>query len=78
MQQRVVPVLRRLHSLDLRSGLRELAVGGHAGDEGRTLAGLLTEAVRDYLATRRVRPAFREAAEAVLIEHDELLARLAK
>jgi hypothetical protein len=25
-----------------------------------------------------VRPAFREAAEAVLVEHDELLARLAK
>ena len=50
----------------------------HARDEGRTLAGLLTEAVRDYLATRRVRPAFREAAEAVLVEHDELLTRLAK
>jgi len=54
------------------------ALRAHARDEGRTLAGLLTEAVRDYLAKNRVRPAFREAAEAVLAEHDELLARLAK
>lgn len=54
------------------------ALRAHARDEGRTLAGILTEAVRDYLAKNRVRPAFREAAEAVLAEHDELLARLAK
>lgn len=54
------------------------ALRAHARDEGRTLAGLLTEAVREYLERRRVRPAFREAAEAVLAEHDELLARLAK
>jgi hypothetical protein len=54
------------------------ALRAHAADEGRTLASLLTEAVRDYLAKKRVRPAFREAAEAVLVEHDELLARLAK
>ena len=54
------------------------ALRDHAADEGRTLAGLLTEAVQDYLAKKRVRPAFREAAEAVLTEHDELLARLAK
>ncbi len=59
-----------------REALEELRA--HARDEGRTLAGLLTEAVRAYLATKRVRPAFREAAEAVLVEHDELLARLAK
>jgi hypothetical protein len=54
------------------------ALRAHAHEEGRTLASLLTEAVRDYLARKRVRPAFREAAEAVLQEHDELLARLAK
>jgi len=54
------------------------ALRAHAAEEGRTLAGLLTEAVRDYLAKKRVRPAFREAAEAVVAEHDELLARLAK
>lgn len=54
------------------------ALRAHAREDGRTLAGLLTEAVRDYLAKTRVRPAFREAAEAVLAEHDELLGRLAK
>jgi hypothetical protein len=54
------------------------ALRAHAREEGRTLAGLLTEAIQDYLARARVRPAFREAAEAVLAEHDELLARLAK
>jgi len=54
------------------------ALRAYAREEGRTVAGLLTEAVEDYLATKRVRPAFREAAEAVLSEHDELLARLAK
>ena len=54
------------------------ALRAHAREEGRTLAGLLTEAVRDYLAKARVRPAFRQAAEVVLADHDELLARLAK
>ncbi|MDH3625467.1 MAG: hypothetical protein OES69_16540 [Myxococcales bacterium] len=54
------------------------ALRAHAREEGRTLAGLLTEAAKDFLARRRVRPAFREAAEAVLAEHDELLSRLAK
>jgi hypothetical protein len=33
VKERVFPVLRGFHSLDLRPGLRELAVGGHAGDE---------------------------------------------
>lgn len=54
------------------------ALRAHARDEGRTLAGILTEAARDYLAKNRVRPAFREAAETVLAEHNEVLARLAK
>ena len=54
------------------------ALRAQARDEGRTLAGLLTEAVRDYLAKNRVRPAFREAAEAVRAEHEELRARRAK
>jgi predicted DNA-binding protein len=54
------------------------ALRAYAREEGRTVSGLLTEAVQDYLATKRVRPAFREAAEDVLSEHDELLARLAK
>ena len=50
----------------------------YAREEGRTVAGVLSEAVSDYLAKKRVRPAFREAAEAVMAEHDELLHRLAK
>ena len=54
------------------------ALRAYARDEGRTVAGILSEAVQEYLDRSRVRPAFREAAEAVLAEHDELLARLAK
>ena len=54
------------------------ALRAHAREEGRTVASLLTEAAREYLARSRVRPAFREAAEAVIVEHDELLERLAK
>ena len=54
------------------------ALRAQARDEGRTLAGLLTEAVRDYLAKNRVRPAFREASESVRAEHEELRARRAK
>lgn len=54
------------------------ALRAYAQDEGRTVAGVLGEAVREYLHKQRVRPAFREAARAVLTEHDELLRRLAK
>ena len=58
---------------DALEALRE-----HAREQDRTLSSLLTEAVEEYLAKSRVRPAFRQAAEAVMDEHDELLARLAK
>ncbi len=54
------------------------ALRTYAWEQGRTLSSLLTEAVEEYLAKSRVRPAFREAAEAVISKHDELLARLAK
>jgi hypothetical protein len=54
------------------------ALRAYAREEGRTFAGVLGEAVHEYLNKKRVRPAFREAADAVLREHDELLARLAK
>lgn len=54
------------------------ALRAYARDEGRTVAGVLNEAVEEYLQKKRVRPAFREAAESVLAEHDELLRRLAK
>jgi hypothetical protein len=54
------------------------ALRAHAREEGRTVAGVLSEAVQEYLDKNRVRPAFREETEAVLAEHDELLRRLAK
>ncbi len=50
----------------------------HAAESGRTFASVLGEAAEAYLARERVRPAFREAAEQVLEEHAELLARLAR
>jgi hypothetical protein len=49
-----------------------------AKENDRTLSGVLTRAVDEFLQRARVRPAFRKAADAVLDEHDELLRRLAK
>lgn len=51
---------------------------GYAKESGRSIASVLTEAVEEYLARARVRPAFRSAVEEVLEEHDELLERLAR
>lgn len=53
--------------------LRALAKESH-----RTLASVLNEAATEYLERVRVRPAFRDAAEEVMTEHDELLRRLAR
>ena len=50
----------------------------YAKAHDRTLSGVLGEAVAQYLERARVRPAFREATEEVLVEHAELLRRLAK
>ena len=49
-----------------------------AKENDRTLSGILTRAVDEFLQRARVRPAFREAADEVLDEHEELLRRLAK
>ena len=54
------------------------ALRAYAREEGRTVSAVLGDAVAEYLERTRVRPAFREAAEAVIAEHDELLRRLAK
>ncbi|MBX3248548.1 MAG: hypothetical protein KF901_15330 [Myxococcales bacterium] len=54
------------------------ALRQHASESGRTLSSVLTEAAEQYLARERVRPAFRQATEAVLDEHAELLERLAR
>ena len=50
----------------------------HAARSGVTMGAVLSEAVREYLDRLEVRPAFTEAAERVMDEHAELLARLAK
>jgi hypothetical protein len=49
-----------------------------AKENDRTLSGVLTRAVDEFLQRARVRPAFRKASEDVLDEHDDLLRRLAK
>lgn len=49
-----------------------------AAESGRTLASVINEAAEQYLARRRVRPAFRDAAEKVMDQHAELLERLAR
>ena len=49
-----------------------------AKENDRTVSGVLTHAVDEFLQRARVRPAFRKATNAVLDEHDELLRRLAK
>jgi hypothetical protein len=49
-----------------------------AKENDRTLSGVLTRAVDEFLQRERVRPAFRKASDEVLDEHEELLRRLAK
>jgi hypothetical protein len=44
----------------------------------RSISGVITEAVADFLHKVRVRPMFRSAMEDVLNENAELLKRLAK
>ncbi len=50
----------------------------YAKASGRSISLVLTEAVVQYLAQVRVRPAFRQAADEILDEHSELLTRLAR
>ncbi len=44
----------------------------------RSISGVVTEAVAEYLQRMKVRPAFRNAMDEVLNDHSELLQRLAK
>ncbi|RMF24643.1 MAG: Arc family DNA-binding protein [Deltaproteobacteria bacterium] len=55
--------------------LRELK--RYAEETDRTISSVLGEAVEQYLSRARLRPAFREATDEVLVEHAELLRRLA-
>jgi len=49
-----------------------------AAETDRSISKIVTEAVAEYLAKYRVRPAFRSAMADVLDENAELLERLAK
>jgi len=49
-----------------------------ADQADRSISGVVTEAVEEYLQRLRLRPAFRKAMDEVLREHSELLQRLAK
>ena len=50
----------------------------YAKSTGRSISGVVTEAVGEYLKRASVRPAFRSAMSEVLEDHAELLNRLAK
>ena len=50
----------------------------YAKNTGRSISGVVSEAVEEYLKRASVRPAFRNAMDAVLDDHAELLNRLAK
>lgn len=45
---------------------------------GKRISSVVSEAVAEYLDRIRVRPAFREAADEVIADNEELLSRLAK
>jgi len=53
--------------------LRELAAESH-----QNISGLLTEAIRDYVGRRRVRPDVLRHLEDSMREHEDLGRRLAK
>lgn len=48
----------------------------YAGQTGRSISSLVTEAVAEYLLRVKVRPAFRMATNEVVDEHADLLKRL--
>jgi hypothetical protein len=50
----------------------------YAKSTGRSISGVVTEAVGEYLKRTSVRPAFRNAMDEVLEDNAELLNRLAK
>ena len=50
----------------------------YARSTGRSISGVVSEAVAEYLNRASVRPAFRNAMDEVLEDHAELLKRLAK
>ncbi len=51
---------------------------GQASESHQSVSDLLNEAIRDYLARRRVRPDVLRHLEASMREHDDLGRRLAR
>ena len=56
--------------------LKDLKTYAHETD--RSISGVVTEAVAEYLQRSKLRPAFRNAMDEILNDHEELLKRLAK
>lgn len=56
--------------------LRDLKAFVKSND--RSISSVVSEAVAEYLERSKLRPAFRSAMDEVLIEHEELMKRLAK
>jgi len=50
----------------------------YAKSTGRSISGVVSEAIEEYLKRARVRPAFRNAMGETLEDNAELLERLAK
>ena len=50
----------------------------YAKSSGRSISGVVSEAVEEYLNRAKVRPAFRDAMNEILDDNSELLERLAK
>jgi hypothetical protein len=50
----------------------------HAAESGKSISWLVSEAVAEYLARTRTRPAFTAAMNHVLDKHADLFQRLAK
>ena len=50
----------------------------YVNEADRSISSVVTEAVSEYLQRSKLRPAFRNAMDEVLDDHQELLERLAK
>jgi len=51
---------------------------GYAEASDRSISQIVSEAVAEYLGRVEVRPAFRQAVDEVIREHEELLKELAR
>lgn len=50
----------------------------YVSETDRSISSVVSEAVAEYLQRSKLRPAFRNAMDEILDEHEELLTRLAK